>query len=1029
MVRSAFNDLSLVLEAVSPQAHDAIVRLQNYIEAPLTAEELRVLGGELGEACFTLSHSESLQVRLNELANGQFVRLRLSTATPGIPYEFAHFLDRFPLALHPQIRLVREVPGRAPVQPVVAVRAEQQLRVLLVGANPASSAFPYLTQVEAELASVEAALTGTPECRQTIQLATLPHATPASLVRTVRELSPHVIHIVGHGTARPSGIALVLEGEQVGRETLLYAEELVRLLTQHPLRLLVLSVCGTPSLAEHLATNLIALGTQSVLAMQLPLRDSTARLFARAFYSSLASHESLEESVWLARQALQGAGADWGGPALFCSTAALDATLTPDATNVAPSPTPKHNLPTDERPFVGREEALTNLPTVFRVRQGRLVTITGIGGMGKTTLSIQVGRKLLEDFPDGVWFVECDALSGRSELISAIAFVLGIPAPQDGLTESILIKALTKKRLLLLLDCFEAHVAHATLIDALLKHVPGIAFLVTSRVLLGLTREIEYALDPMALPDESPKPYKIPIESTELFRDAAHRANRGFSITSENRAAVEHICRQLEGVPLALILAAGRLRYLSVTELLDQIQKRPLAVLRRRDVGGDRHAALQDVIESSFRLLDEPEQLLLMQLSIFVGGFTIDDLLAVCSLDGDLLESLWTLRDHSLISVSERSGKKRYRLLDTVREFSGQVGDQRPALMDAARRRHLRHYLLLANELHKKVRSSERGDLNQLVTQDLGNLRYAMDQAISSDDSEAILEFTRTLAGLLGELGLWPEFRKLTGAAISLPELQRQPQTLIHLLSRRAQLARREGDEAEAQLLLERLIALGRQQQDNYLIADSLFELANQARDMADLKSAETLLMDCVQICQTHKFEGLHTNALALLSVLLFESGATSRAEQASAEAEARVLASDDAGTVIYSGIMLGRIYRKWGRLDASRHLLGMAISSGLVAGNFIAVAKCLLELATVAELDTDMETAALALIAADRLTATTSAEYQKPFRAALSRFRRAYGSQSEVQQSFQLSRRRSGKDLAAQIVGRKYSHVLDHME
>ena len=407
-------------------------------------------------------------------------------------------------------------------------------------------------------------------------------------------------------------------------------------------------------------------------------------------------------------------------------------------------------------------------------------------------------------------------------------------------------------------------------------------------------------------------------------------------------------------------------------------------------------------------------------------------MLAICSLsdvDGDVLESFWTLRDHSLISVSERQGKKRYRLLDTVREFLFLVSNDEPALMDAARQRHLKHFLFVANELHTNTRFPERSSLNQQLAQDFGNLRFAVDQAIALEDSNAILEFARTLAGLFGELGLWPEFRRLTAAALSLPDIQMHPQTLIHLMSRRAQLARREGDEAEAQLLLERLIVIGYQQQDNYLVADSLFELANQARDMSEHKRSEELLRECISFCIRQKFEGLHTNALAFLAVLLFESGSMVQAEKISTEAESRILASDDPNTIVYSGIMLGRLYRQWGRLSSSRRFLCMAITSGLIGGNFISIAKCLLELAVVAEMDNDLVTAALALQSADRLTATSSPDYQKPFRVALSRFRRAYADRPEIQQAFQQSRRRSGKELAAQLVGRRFSHVLDYVE
>ena len=345
---------------------------------------------------------------------------------------------------------------------------------------------------------------------------------------------------------------------------------------------------------------------------------------------------------------------------------------------------------------------------------------------GKTRLARYVAARTAGYFRGGAWLVECDALSTREELARAVCAVLGVDASAAG-GESETIGAAVATSLgerdesgpvLLVLDCFE-HLTEraAPFVDALLRAAPQIFCLVTSRVILGLPREFEYPLSPMAAsvtPAEAaaaaegaqherrrhaPAPVDATIENERpgsesglratadgvaLFMEAAVHVLPGFRPDRRERALVRRICDDLEGIPLALILAASRLRHLTLDELLTQVRAGRFEVLRRRAVGRDRHAALQEVIAGSFGLLPAESRHLLRRLCVFVGGFYYEDAWEVAC-DGPtkreaLFEGLAQLRENSLLQVQRQEGRTRFKLLDTVREYvSGKADSARSA--------------------------------------------------------------------------------------------------------------------------------------------------------------------------------------------------------------------------------------------------------------------------------------------------------------------------------------------------------------
>jgi predicted ATPase/class 3 adenylate cyclase len=335
----------------------------------------------------------------------------------------------------------------------------------------------------------------------------------------------------------------------------------------------------------------------------------------------------------------------------------------------------RHNLPVQLSSFVGRAAALAEL--VALVRAHPLVTVTGFGGMGKTRLALQAGAELADGDGDGVWFVDLSAVRDPAGLPEAVARVLGLSGEGDPLDQ---VRAhLADKRILLLCDNVEQLLPDAaSLLAAVAGAGPGVRVLVTSREPVGLRGEQVYPLPPLASPAPSAALETVEslgtYDAAALFIARATAADPRFTVDNSTAPALAAVCARLDGWPLALELAAARVRLLGLPGLLDRLNDR-LAVLTStsRDVP-DRQRTLRETIAWSYDLLSPDEQALLARLSVFTGGATLDAIVAVCQpgLGADVLEALGSLLDKSLLHQDERDGRLRHRLLETVREFAGE---------------------------------------------------------------------------------------------------------------------------------------------------------------------------------------------------------------------------------------------------------------------------------------------------------------------------------------------------------------------
>jgi non-specific serine/threonine protein kinase len=429
----------------------------------------------------------------------------------------------------------------------------------------------------------------------------------------------------------------------------------------------------------------------------------------------------------------------------------------------------RHHLPTPLTSFVGREAQVREASDLLR--RARLVTLTGIGGSGKTRLALRLAESVSASFPDGVWFVDLVPVADPSRVASAVVSVLAGSAETEGQPVTTLLGHLAAKRLLLVLDnCEHVLEACASLARELLERCRGLTILTTSREPLHVDGEQTYVVPPMEVPARDlPASQLERVDSVKLFVERARAANPRFSLSASEASAVAQICRSLDGIPLALELAAARVKLLSPVEIREMLQDR-----FRLLVGGapsSRHATLAATFEWSHNQLDQEERRLFRALSVFAGSWTLE---AAAFVAGprehrlDVLQGMTRLVDKSLVlPEGTRSGETRCRYLETVREFAlarlRAEGEE-----SEARERHLAYFLELSERAATPSGPSQGERLARLESEE-ANLLSAFETATTAArNSEAALR----LAAATWKFWLGrghPGIREMLDTALGLP--------------------------------------------------------------------------------------------------------------------------------------------------------------------------------------------------------------------------------------------------------------------
>ena len=375
-----------------------------------------------------------------------------------------------------------------------------------------------------------------------------------------------------------------------------------------------------------------------------------------------------------------------------------------------------HNLPSQFTSFVGRGPQLTELRKLLT--ESRLVTFTGAGGVGKTRLAVQVANQLADKYADGIWYVDLAPITDPDLVPVTAARALGLPDQPGDSTMDTLLRFVRDRQILVVLDnCEHLLDACANLVVTVLGGAPGLTLLATSREPIGMTGEATWRVPSLSVADEA----------VELFADRARLAQTSFAVTEDNSAVLVEICQRLDGVPLAIELAAARVRALSLAEILDSLHDRFRLLTGGSRTAVRRQQTLRASVDWSHALLTEPERILFRRIAVFYGGFDLEAAQAVAG-GGDIeryqvLDQLTLLVDKSLVVGDESGGRTRYRLLETVRQYAlEKLGESGEA--DAVRTRHRDHYTAMAALLDAPAGSDYEKRLEQAEIE-IDNLRAA----------------------------------------------------------------------------------------------------------------------------------------------------------------------------------------------------------------------------------------------------------------------------------------------------------------
>lgn len=543
----------------------------------------------------------------------------------------------------------------------------------------------------------------------------------------------------------------------------------------------------------------------------------------------------------------------------------------------------RNNLPVPLTSFIGREQAISG---VARVLAGtRLLTLTGSGGSGKSRLALEVARRVLEEFRDGAWLVELASLTDARLVPAAVAGVLGVPErPGRGLIET-LSGALREKSLLIILDnCEHLLLACASLCGILLRACPDLRILATSREPLGVPGETVWRVSPLSLPDRADLPSHDRIarfEAVRLFIERAAAVRAGFQITADNARAIALICRRLDGIPLAIELAAARMRAASPAQIAARLDDRFRLLTGRGPTTLPRQRTLRAAMDWSHDLLTDREQLLFARLSVFAGGWMLDAAEAVCGTDGieapEMLDLLTSLVDKSLVQMELEGREARYGLLETVREY-GRERLHDLGAEEGIRQRHRDWYLALAEHARARLDGPEQKTWLDRLEREHDNLRAALEWSRSgSDRLDGGLRLTVALRRFWENRGYYTEGRAwlesmLEGAGPVRSVLRARALTSAGIL------AYRQGDYERTDALCTEASRIAEEHSDAAVGGEALHFLAHVMEARGDAARAIDMMQRSVALHEKAGHRVGAANALDCLGVLVRGNGEYERA-------------------------------------------------------------------------------------------------------------------------------------------------------
>jgi predicted ATPase/class 3 adenylate cyclase/Tfp pilus assembly protein PilF len=671
-----------------------------------------------------------------------------------------------------------------------------------------------------------------------------------------------------------------------------------------------------------------------------------------------------------------------------------------------------NNLPRQATPLIGREREVEAVQSRLMRADVHLLTLTGVGGIGKTRLALQAAAEMLEEFPDGVFFVNLAPIIDPALVTPTVAYTLGLREVGGQTIEDTLKEYLKDKRLLLVLDNAEQVLDAAPEVADLLKSSSQLKALVTSRAALHLSMEHEYAVPPLRVPD--PKelaatgshaleardvvPLLAQYEAVELFVRRSQAVKPDFQIDKENARVVAEICYRLEGIPLAIELAAARVKALLLHALLDRLQSRlKLLTGGARDLPA-RQQTLRNTIAWSYDLLNDADKRLFRRMSVFTGGRTLRAADAVCNAGGDLeidvMEGVASLVDNSLMYVTEgANGEPRYLMLETIHEFAREKLDE-SGEGEALQRQHALYFMALAEHAEPELTGSQQAEWLARLEDEHDNLRAALRWASNLEQNAVTQAAERAgvvlrLAGaswrfwymrgyltegreqLAGVLHVHERLTELSqaGAARAADtnhdEQAVQSQVPSGLRAYRAKalngagnLAHAQGDYAAARSLHEESLAIKRGLGDKWGIASSLNNLGIIAQEQGDYAAARSLYVEDLTLFQELGDKRGIASSLNNLGIVAQEQGDYLSASSLYEESLGLRRELGDKLGIAMSLNNLGTVAKAQGQYTAARSLYEESLGLRRELGHKGGIARALYNLGAVAKAQGEYATA-----------------------------------------------------------------------
>ncbi len=620
-----------------------------------------------------------------------------------------------------------------------------------------------------------------------------------------------------------------------------------------------------------------------------------------------------------------------------------------------------NNLPRQLTTFIGREREIAEAKRLLA--EAHLLTITGPGGSGKTRLSLEIAASLLAEYPDGVWLVEFAPLADAARVPQVLATTLGVREEAGRPLLTTLVDHLRSKRVLLLFDnCEHLIDACARLADALLRGCPEVKILPSSREALGLAGEVAFRVPPLSLPDArhmAPLERLAEYEAIRLFVDRAVAVKPDFTLTDDTASAVVQVCRRLDGIPLAIELAAARVRTLSVQQITAHLDERFRLLTGGSRTALPRHQTLRGLIDWSYGLLSEAERGLFWRVSVFVGGWTLEASVAVCAGAGvdryDIVELLGRLVDKSLCLTDGQGTDPRYRLLETIRQYGFEKLAETPE-GQLVRARHRDFYLGLAEEAEPRLQGPEQVAWLQRLETDHDNLRAALRWSLDRDETELALRLGSALSLFWDTHGYVREGREwldeLLARAREMPASAATPvsrRALAKVLDAAAYTRARWSEFASAIEFQADALAAWRALGDKRGIAQALGRLGETTCNLGDRPQGKTLVAESLVLFRELSDKRGTAYALINLAEMVSADGDLARARALFEESVPLFEVIDDRRGLSHALDNLGGVLTAEGDYGAAEALFSKSLRLAEELGDNHAIATALRSLGSVA--------------------------------------------------------------------------------